>query len=100
MIGGFGGGLILLGIGFIILDFFMARIAPGIKRPGFHGLSDQQMLISIAKPQERRRMKFAVLSYEAALTHRMRRGGLVVIAVGLFMLVGAIAYQMFTKSNL
>jgi hypothetical protein len=97
LIGGVGGGMILFGIGFVVMDFFMARLAPRIKRPGVHDLSDQEMLISIAKPQDRRRTMWANLNYEAAITHRMRRGGLIVIAVGVLLLLGAGAFQLLTK---
>ena len=97
LIAGAGGGLILLGIGFVILDFFMARLAPRLRRPGIHDLLDQEMLISIAKPQDRRRTKWANLNYEAATTHRMRRGGLVVMAAGLVILIGAVVFQMVRR---
>ena len=92
-----GRGLILLGIGFVILDFFMARFARRIKQLGVHDLSDQQLLISIAKPQERRRMKIANLNYEAAITHRMRRRGLLIMTAGFVMLIGALAYRTLTR---
>jgi hypothetical protein len=92
-----GGGLVLLGIGFVIMDFFMARLAPKLRRPGLHDLSDQQMLVTIAKPADRRRTKLANLNYEAAVTHRMRRGGLVVSAAGVVLLLGSVAYQLITK---
>jgi len=92
-----GGGLVLLGIGFVIMDFFMARLAPKLRRPGVHDLSDQQMLVSIAKPEDRRRAKIANLNYEAAITHRMRRGGLIVAAAGAVLLLGSLAFHTLTK---
>jgi len=96
-IAGVGGGLVLLGIGFVIMDFFMARFVSGIKRSGVHDLSDQQMLVSIAKPEDRRRITIANLNYEAAVTHRMRRAGLIVTVAGLAVLLGAVAFQLLTK---
>ena len=92
-----GGGLILLGIGFVVIDYFMARLAPRIRRPGVHNLPDQQMLVSIAKPEDRRRIKIANLNYEAAITHRMRRGGLIVSGIGMLLLLGAFGFQLFIK---
>jgi len=92
-----GGGLILLGIGFVIMDFFMARFARTIKRPGVHDLSDQQMLVSIAKPEDRRRVKIATLNYEAAVTHRMRRVGLIVSSAGVVVLLVSAAFQFLMK---
>jgi hypothetical protein len=96
-VGGVGGGLILLGIGFVIIDVFMGRLAPRLRQPGIHDLSDQEILISIGKPKDRRRTKWANLNYEAAITHRMRRGGLIVIAVGILLLLGAGAIQLLTR---
>ncbi len=95
--GGIGGGLVLLGIGFVIMDLFMARLAPKLRRPGVHDLTDQQMLVSIAKPEDRRRTKIANLNYQAAVTHRMRRGGLIVIAAGIVLLLGSLAFQLITR---
>ena len=91
-----GGGLVLLGIGFVIMDSFMARLAPKLRRPGVHDLSDQQMLVSIAKPEDRRRAKIANLNYEA-ITHRMRRGGLIVVAAGAVLLLGSLAFHSLSK---
>ena len=87
-----GAGLVLLGIGFVVLDFFIARESRRLRRPEIVGRSDQEMLVSIAKPEERRRIKFATTTYEAAVTHRMRRGGLVVIVIGIALLLGAWAF--------
>jgi hypothetical protein len=96
LIASIGGGLILLGICFLIMDFFVARLVPKLRRPGVHDLSDQQMLVSVAKPADRRRTKMANLNYEAAVTHRMRRGGLIVIAAGVAFLLGSLAYQLLS----
>ncbi len=87
----------MLGVAFVIMDFFMARLAAKLRRPGVHDLSDQQMLVSIAKPADRRRTKIANLNYEAAVTHRMRRGGLFVIVAGAVMLLGSLAFQFVTR---
>jgi hypothetical protein len=92
-----GGGLILLGIGFVVMDHFMARLAARISRTGVHDLSDQQMLVSIAKPEYRRRTKIANLNYEAAITHRMRRGGFILAGVGVALLLGTVAFQLLAK---
>lgn len=92
-----GGGLILLGVGFVIMDFFMARLASKLRRPCVQDLSDQQMLVSIAKPEDRRRAKIANLNYEVAITHRMRRGGLIVVAAGVVLLLGSLAVRTLTK---
>ena len=97
LITGLGFGLTLLGIGFVTLDAFMARFVRRNKRQGLHDLSDQEMLISIRKPIERRRIKHCNLSYEAAVTHRMRRGGLVVVALGLAILVCVGAFRMIVE---
>lgn len=92
-----GGGLILLGIGFIIMDYFMARLVRKLRRPGLHDLSDQQLLVSIAKPEQRRRQKFVNLNYEAAVTRRMRRGGLLVAAAGVALLLASLPFLVVTK---
>ena len=94
---GIGAGLILLGIGFVIMDFFLARLAKRIGRTGVHDLSDQQMLITVTKPGERRRLKVANCNYDAAITHRMRRGGLIVAAAGAIILLGVSTFQLLTK---
>ena len=87
-----GAGLVLLGIGFVVLDFFFARESRRLRRPEIVGRTDQEMLVSIAKPKDRRRIKFATTTYEAAVTHRMRRGGFVVIVIGIALLLGTWAY--------
>ncbi len=86
-----GGGMILLGIAFIIMDYFLARLTQKLRRPGVHDLSDQLMLLSVAKPEQRLRVRFANLNYEAAVTHRMRRGGLFVTAAGVVLVLVSIS---------
>jgi len=94
---GVGFGLILLGFGFVILDSLVARLVRRNKQQGLHDLSDQEMLISIRKPIERRRIKHINLSYEAVVTHRMRRGGLVVMALGLAILACVGVFRMVVE---
>ncbi len=94
---GIGAGLILLGMGFVIMDFFLARLVKKIRRTGVHDLSDQQMLITVTKPGERRRLEIAKRNYDAAITHRMRRGGIIVAAAGAIILLGLSIFQLLTK---
>ena len=84
----------MLGVAFVVLDYFLARMSHRLRRPEIVGLSDQEMLVSIAKPDQRRRIKFATTTYEAAVTHRMRRGGFVVIAIGVALLLGTWAFYL------
>jgi hypothetical protein len=87
-----GAGLVLLGIAFVILDYFLARVCLHLRRTGIVGRFDQEMLVSIAKPAERWRVKVATKTYEAAVTHRMRRGAFIVIVIGVAVLLGTWAF--------
>ena len=81
-----GAGLVLLGFGLVLVDFFVARLLRQTHPPELD-VSEQDLLVSALSDKEKRRIQTVQSRYHAGVTHRMRRGALVVIGTGLLVLV-------------
>jgi hypothetical protein len=91
-----GAGLTLLGFGLIVMDFFMARLVSRLDYPEYK-VTEQELLVGAMPEKEKRRIRTMQSRRDAALTHRMRRGAFVVIAVGCCILLTA--WLSGTKGN-
>jgi hypothetical protein len=83
-----GAGLALLGFGLIIMDFVMARLVSQLDYPEYK-ITEQELLAGTMPEKEKRRIRTMQSRRNAALTHRMRRGALVVIALACCILLTA-----------
>ena len=83
-----GAGLTLLGFGLIAMDYFMAYLVGRLDYPEYR-ITEQELLIGTIPEREKRRIRTMQSRRNAALTHRMRRGAFVVIALGCCILLTA-----------
>jgi hypothetical protein len=83
-----GAGLTLLGFGLVVMDFFMARLVNRLEYPEYK-ITEQELLVGTIPEKEKRRIRTMQSRRNAALTHRMRRGAFVVIALGCCILLTA-----------
>ena len=76
-----GSALVLLGLGFVVIDYFLVRAFSRVHAAELAALPAQ--LPATAERAVRRRWEFC----RAIVSHRMRRGGLLVSLVGIIVLL-------------
>jgi hypothetical protein len=83
-----GAGLVLLGFGFIVLDYFMARSIARLDVPEWK-ITDEELLLDTMPDKEKCRVRRLQARQHAILGHRMRRGALFVVGLGCCILLAA-----------
>jgi NADPH-dependent 7-cyano-7-deazaguanine reductase QueF-like protein len=81
-----GAGLAAVGIGFVVIDYFLVRLVKRMYPQGSQAWT--QMDISHLNAKDQRRFQAIPTRYEEVTSHKMRRLGLAVSACGLLILVG------------
>jgi len=93
LLGSFGGGLIFLGIGVVIFDFFSARL---IKRiyPDPEYWNEETNLPTLS-PQDQKSFGRRKRLYQDAVSHRFRKWGIALFLIGVLLLVSSFLLHTF-----
>ncbi|MEI7851337.1 MAG: hypothetical protein WCH86_05850 [Kiritimatiellales bacterium] len=90
-----GAGLFLVGIGFVIIDYFLVNL---LKRMYPQGAQTwNQMDVSNLTQKDQSRFGRVPAKYEEVTTHKMRKLGLTVLVFGLFILIGCGIWHLLFK---
>lgn len=81
-----GAGLAAVGLGFVVIDYFLVRLVKRMYPQGSQAWT--QMDISHLNAKDQRRFHAIPTRYEEVTSHKMRRLGLVVSVCGLLILAG------------
>lgn len=90
-----GAGLTILGIGFVIIDFFLVRLVKRMYPQGSNAWI--QMDISHLKAKDQCRFQAIPFRYEEVISHKMRRLGLATSICGLLILAGCGFWYLISK---
>ncbi len=90
-----GAGLVLVGIGFVIIDYFLVHLVRRMYPQGPQAWN--QMDVSHLNTGDQRRFQAIPTRYKEVTSHKMMKLGLVVSFLGLLILVGSGVWHLVSK---
>lgn len=80
LLGGFGGGLMLLGIGVLIFDLFTAKLAEKIYPDPEYW--NEELNFPTLSPTDQKSFAHRKRLYQDAVSHRFRKWGIAIVLIG------------------